>query len=164
MADTGYVLPDWSADQVAIEYDERGAAQGRPFEHPWADDGPHWNLRGNGGILSTAHDLFRWYDALDGGVVLDADATEQLFVPRVREEPGGDAYAAYGWVVQETSLGPVRWHNGGNGWSYGEITLVPDEGLMTFWVSNRAFGDGWNLERSGARITQGLVEWMLAQD
>lgn len=164
MEHTGYVLPQWSAGQVAVEYDASGAAQGRPFEHPWADDGPYWNLRGNGGILSTAHDLYRWHHALESGLVLDADATAQLFEPRVPEERGGDAFYAYGWVVQDTSLGPARWHNGGNGWSYGEITLLPDDGLMTFWVTNRAVGDGWNLDRGGATITRGLVESLLDED
>ena len=65
MAATGYVLPDWDTEQVAVEYDAGGASQGRPFDHPWADDGPYWNLRGNGGMLSTARaytsGTWRWW-------------------------------------------------------------------------------------------------------
>ncbi|MDQ2672779.1 MAG: beta-lactamase family protein, partial [Actinomycetota bacterium] len=60
MRQTGYVLPAWKPDQVAVEYDENGEPKGKPFDHPWAEDGPYWNLRGNGGLLSTARDMFRW--------------------------------------------------------------------------------------------------------
>ena len=60
MTQTGYVLPDWEPGQVAVEYDRQGRPHGRPLDHPWASDGPYWNLRGNGGLLSTARDMFRW--------------------------------------------------------------------------------------------------------
>ena len=69
MTDTGYVLPEWRPDQVAVEYDPRGEPQGRPFEHPWGHDGPYWNLRGNGGLLSTARDMLLWHLALEGNEV-----------------------------------------------------------------------------------------------
>ncbi len=162
MTQTGYVLPDWRPEQVAIEYDAQGVAQGRPFEHPWAGDGPYWNLRGNGGLLSTARDLFRWHLALEGDEVLDQRAKRELFEPRVPEEPGGDSYAAYGWVAFDSEYGPVLWHNGGNGWSYGEIAHLPGSGATVFWITNqyRSKG-GWNLERDGADLTQGVLERLL---
>ncbi len=137
MTQTGYVLPDWRPDQVAVEYDAEGVPHGRPFEHPWADDGPYWNLRGNGGLLSTAGDMFRWHRALEGEQVLDARAKEELFEPRVLEEPGGGTYYGYGWVVQDSDDGRILWHNGGNGWSYGEIARAPDAGAMVFWATNQ---------------------------
>ena len=136
MTSTGYVLPDWDWGEVAVEYDERGRAQGRPFEHPWAADGPYWNLRGNGGLLSTARDMFRWYRALDGDEVLDGPAKRELFRPRVREGPHADSRYAYGWVVLDTRYGPVQWHNGGNGWSYGEIVRIPTARAFVFWATN----------------------------
>jgi CubicO group peptidase (beta-lactamase class C family) len=37
MRHTGYVLPEWRPEQVAVEYDENGEPRGRPFDHPWAD-------------------------------------------------------------------------------------------------------------------------------
>ncbi|HYF72845.1 MAG TPA: serine hydrolase domain-containing protein, partial [Nocardioides sp.] len=111
MARTGYVLPDWDPSDVAVEYDARDRPQGRPYDHPWAADGPYWNLRGNGGLLSTAHDMGRWLLALEGGSVLDDDAKAELFRPRVLEEPGGETRYAYGWVVADTPFGEVDWHN-----------------------------------------------------
>ncbi|MEI5100853.1 serine hydrolase domain-containing protein [Streptomyces sp. PmtG] len=58
MSQTGCVRPRWRETDVAVEYDDAGAPAGRPHRRPWAPDGPYWNLRGNGGILSTATDLF----------------------------------------------------------------------------------------------------------
>ncbi len=151
MASTGYVLPEWEERRVAVEYDAAGRAQGRPFDHPWATDGPYWHLRGNGGLLSTARDMFRWHLALEGDEVLDGEAKRQLFRPRVREGPGADSRYAYGWVVLGTPYGPVQWHNGGNGWSYGEVLRIPEAHGFVFWASNhyRSRPGGWNLERAG---------------
>jgi CubicO group peptidase (beta-lactamase class C family) len=128
MRQTGYVLPDWRMERVAVEYDRRGEPHGRPFEHPWANDGPYWNLRGNGGLLSTARDMFRWHRALERDQVLDQRSKHELFKPRVLEEPGGDSYYGYGWVILKTTNGPVAWHNGGNAWSYGELARLLDQG------------------------------------
>jgi CubicO group peptidase (beta-lactamase class C family) len=160
MTQTGYTLPDWAPDQVAVEYDARGEAQGHPFDHPWADDGPYWNLRGNGGMLSTARDMFRWHVALEGDELLDTRAKAKLFESHVREEPGGDSFYGYGWVIVEPErFGRVAWHNGGNGWSFGTVTRLLDKGVMVFWATNRYrdAGEGWNLARLEPRLTRGVV-------
>jgi CubicO group peptidase (beta-lactamase class C family) len=159
MTQTGYALPDWDPERVAVEYDARGKSQGRPFDHPWAEDGPYWNLRGNGGLLSTARDMFRWHLALEGDEVLDQRAKEKLFKPYVLEEPGGYTRYAYGWVIQRGQYGRIAWHDGGNGWSYGMLTRLLDEGVMVFWVSNRfkSEDEGWNLYRLGSRLTEGVA-------
>jgi CubicO group peptidase (beta-lactamase class C family) len=136
MTQTGYVLPHWARRRVAIEYDPRGRAHGRPFEHPWAADGPYWNLRGNGGLLSTARDMARWHVALEGSGILGARAKRALFKPRVTI--GIDGYegfrAAYGWAVGAG----IATHSGGNGWSYAVAARWLRDGRFVFWVSNRA--------------------------
>jgi len=62
-------------------------------------------------------------------------------------------------VLLDTSLGPVAWHNGGNGWSYAELTRVLGRGVMVFWVTNRvrSSAGGWDLERLGSHLTGGVV-------
>ncbi|ADB49296.1 beta-lactamase [Conexibacter woesei DSM 14684] len=159
MTRTGYVLPRWKRTRVAVEYDRQGKAHGTPFDHPWAEDGPYWNLRGNGGMLSTARDMARWDRALQGDRVLDERSKDALLRPRVREEPGSDAYYGYGWVIQQTAAGKVAWHNGGNAWSYGELTRLPDDGVMVFWVTNRNANRAarWSFERLGPKLTRGVV-------
>src|ERR687894_3287481 len=130
MRHTGYVLPEWGPEQVAVEYDENGEPKGKPFDHPWADDGPYWNLRGNGGLLSTAHDMFRWHAALRGEEILSKSAKDKMFKPHVPEEEGGDSYYGYGWVVSPANEGRILWHDGGNGWSLGVLARVSDQDAM----------------------------------
>jgi CubicO group peptidase (beta-lactamase class C family) len=164
MTQTGYRLPRWRRSDVAVEYDAEGLPQGRPMDHPWAASGPWWNLRGNGGLLSTARDLARWHRALLDHRVLDRRAQRELFRPRVPEEAGGQSWSGYGWVLLDTPVGEVAWHNGGNGWSYAELTRVLGRGLMVFWVTNQVRGAGrWNLEREGNRLTAGVVRRLVGQ-
>ena len=165
MTQTGYVLPEWKPGQVAVEYDENGAPKGKPFDHPWAEDGPYWNLRGNGGLLSTARDMFRWHVALRGDEVLSKSAKDKLFKPHVPEEESGDSYYGYGWVVSPTDEGRIIWHDGGNGWSLGVMARFPDQDAMVFWVSNHAYKRGeWNLENLEQKLTLGIAERVLDDD
>jgi CubicO group peptidase (beta-lactamase class C family) len=64
MTRTGYLAPGWQRKELAVGY--RGEqAWGTPLDHTWLPDGPSWNLRGNGGMISTAQDLARWIQALE---------------------------------------------------------------------------------------------------
>jgi CubicO group peptidase (beta-lactamase class C family) len=162
MTSTGYVLPRWDRDEVAVEYDDNGNSQGRPYEHPWAADGPHWNLRGNGGILSTARDMFRWHRALTTDTVLSASARTKLFTPHVRL-PDLDGSYAYGWDVIDTNGERIAWHDGGNDWSLANyarsLNDSPQDAVMTFWVSNYAYQEpGWNFDDLQSDLTLGTLD------
>ena len=157
MRDTGYVLPRWSPERVAVEYDEAGVSQGRPYDHPWAADGPHWNLRGNGGMLSTARDMFRWHQALADDTILSASARKELFTPRVRI-PELDVRYAYGWAILEGVDGDVAWHNGGNDWSLANFARQLPGGAATYWVSNQAHTEDWSLEDDELELTTEILE------
>ncbi|WP_235882288.1 serine hydrolase domain-containing protein [Streptomyces apricus] len=163
MERTGYVLPRWPRDLVAVEYDSEGRSRGRPFDHPWAADGPYWHLRGNGGMLSTAEDMFRWHRALSGDEVLPERARRKLFAPRVRIPELDEAYG-YGWVVRETPEGRVVWHNGGNDWSLAYLTRSLRDDVLVYWVSNHAYRDGkWNLEDQAEELTKGIADRVRAE-
>jgi CubicO group peptidase (beta-lactamase class C family) len=156
MRHTGYVLPHWRRDQVAVEYDRRGRPTGTPLEHPWAQGGPYWNLRGNGGLISTARDMLRWHRALLGNAVLDRAAKRALFAPRVPEGPR-ESYA-YGWNILPTRVGPLAIHNGGNERSFGVIADLLRRRAMVFWVSNHAYQrHRWNLEEVQSALTVGAL-------
>ena len=152
MADTGYVLPDWAPARLVTEYEPDGAPRGLPTDLPWDDDGPYWNLRGNGGLLSTTHDMLAWHRALLGEEVLSARAKELMFTPHV-DEGDGDSHYGYGWVLFDVKGTTVAWHNGGNGASYSEFLHVPGGGQMVFWTTNTAVREGeWNLEESDLAV------------
>ncbi|MFI1720668.1 serine hydrolase domain-containing protein [Streptomyces sp. NPDC020489] len=158
MTRTGYVLPDWKRAQVAVEYDEDGRAQGRPMDHPWAPDGPYWNLRGNGGMLSTARDMFHWHRALTGGTVLSDAAQRKLFAPHVRIPELDGAYG-YGWVVVGAGDDRFVWHDGGNDWSLATLARFRRDATLVFWASNHASRKGkWNLEDDHVELTRRIAE------
>jgi CubicO group peptidase (beta-lactamase class C family) len=81
LEDTGFLLPRFDPDRVAHGY-RRGEDQGNILLKPHAADGPYWNLRGNGGMVSTVEDMHAFYRALfDGERVLSRDARGERFDP-----------------------------------------------------------------------------------
>ncbi|MEU6124388.1 serine hydrolase domain-containing protein [Streptomyces sp. NPDC047123] len=157
MRNTGYVLPRRPRRLIAVEYDAKGRSQGRPVDHPWAADGPYWNLRGNGGMLSTAPDMLRWSRALSDDTVLPASARRRLFAPRVRV-PGSDSRYAYGWNIRDLGTGRLAWHDGGNGWSLALLARAQPDDVLIHWASNHAYRKGrWNMEDRAEELTLGLI-------
>lgn len=76
--ETGYLLPNFAPARVARGYRD-GKDQGTFLERAHAPDGPYWNLRGNGGMLSTMSDMFRFYRALFSDGPLLKPASRDLF-------------------------------------------------------------------------------------
>jgi CubicO group peptidase (beta-lactamase class C family) len=134
MTQTGYRLPKWRPEDVAVGY-ERGKRWGTEIEKPWAEDGPYWNLRCNGGIHSTIGDMYKWHLALEGEAVLSKAAKEKLFTPHVPE--GGDSFYGYGWGISKTARGTkLIGHNGSNGIFYAEFRRYVDEGVVVYCATN----------------------------
>jgi CubicO group peptidase (beta-lactamase class C family) len=63
LRDTGFLLPRFDLSRVSHGYGKNGD-NGTILEKPHAADGPYWNLRGNGGMVSTVGDMFRFYESL----------------------------------------------------------------------------------------------------
>ena len=81
LENTGYLLPRFDPERVAHGY-ERGEDRGNLLLKPHAADGPYWNLRGNGGMVSTVEDMHAFYHALfDGERLLPLDARGGRFDP-----------------------------------------------------------------------------------
>jgi CubicO group peptidase (beta-lactamase class C family) len=138
MKHTGYRLPKWEPDTVAHGY-EGNRDWGTPLDKNWATDGPYWNLRGNGGVLSTVWDLYRWHQALLGEQVLSKTAKAKMFTRRVKEGPNADSWYSYGWVLTDSPRGTkIILHNGGNGVFYAQIIRYVDEGIVLIAASNRS--------------------------
>lgn len=114
MARTGYLIPNWKNGELAVGY-YKGQRWGTPLEHPWIGDGPSWNLRANGGMLSTVQDLYKWIQALEGNKILTPAATQKFFNLYVHKNKRGartmgaagsnDVFdASYLWYVDEHRL------------------------------------------------------------
>ena len=81
-AATGYRLGDEHAYAHAYE----GSHDlGLPFDRPWAEDGPYWHLRANGGLLSTVDDLYALHLALEEGRLLSPEAYRAMHTEQTDE-------------------------------------------------------------------------------
>lgn len=79
---TGFLLPAFDPDSLAHGYRSDGTDAGIMLARPHAPDGPWWNLRGNGGMLSTVDDMHAFYAALfDGEQLLTRSARGDRFDP-----------------------------------------------------------------------------------
>jgi len=128
----GYVMAGWENEDLAVGYRESGTRFGTPLDHPWAEDGPSWNLRGNGGMLGTAEQMARWYEALFDGKILGAEALEKYY-----SFDAGESRSAGG-----RALG----HAGGNEvFNTLQISWIDHDVHMTFFTScaARAAEDTW---------------------
>lgn len=81
MTHTGLLLPAFDTATLAHGY-RNGEDMGNMLSKPHATDGPYWNLRGNGGMLSTVGDMHAFYSALfETDKLLTAAARTQRFDP-----------------------------------------------------------------------------------
>ena len=149
---TGYRLPRWDPDSLAHGY-RHGSDWGTLLDHPWADDGPYWNLRANGGILSTVKDLYKWHLALKTEAVLCDSSKRLLYYPHVREGENAESYYGYGWALFTTKRGTkLIAHNGGNMIFAADFRRYVDENVVIIALSNVAGKPAYRFTSDIARI------------
>jgi hypothetical protein len=126
---TGYRMPKWDKKVVAHWY--RGEKDnGTPLEKPY----PYWHYLGNGGILSTTEDMYRWHQALLEDKVLSAEVKKKMFTPFLNEY-------GYGWDIIQREMGTLIQHDGGSmlGCS-AEFRRYIDAKIVTMVFCNQSFG------------------------
>ncbi|MFQ6070465.1 MAG: serine hydrolase domain-containing protein [Candidatus Aminicenantales bacterium] len=127
---TGYRIPDWSKKTVAHWY-VGDKDNGTPLEKPY----PYWHLLGNGGVLSTTEDMYRWHLALLGEKVLSPEAKKKIFTPYINDY-------GYGWDVLQTERGLLIQHDGGSTLgSSSEMRRYMDAGVVTILFCNQSYGE-----------------------
>jgi CubicO group peptidase (beta-lactamase class C family) len=130
MAWTGYRMPDWGERTVAHNY-TGDTDNGRHLDRPY----PYWNLVGNGGILSTTGDMYRWYLALRDGTVLTPAARKKLWTPFLNEY-------AYGWdvIAMEDGGTKIR-HDGGSMMGNSAVmTWLVEPDVLVVIFCNQSYG------------------------
>jgi CubicO group peptidase (beta-lactamase class C family) len=130
MEATGYVRPDWSGRTIARWY-TGPADHGHALEKPY----PYWNILGNGEMLSTLGDMYRWHRALLSGNLLDRATQDRMHQAYLREQ-------GLGWRVAETDYGLLVEHNGAS--DLGASALFRrylDADLVLVLFCNQAYGD-----------------------
>ncbi len=136
MMKTGYVLPQFQPDELAVCYQE-GEPWGTMLDRAMLDDGPCWNLRCNGGLHSTIDDMYGFLKLWTDDKVLSNQVRKKAWTPHVGEGYG-DSWYGYGWTKFITRRGTAVWtHNGGDGGGYSAmIHQFVDENVMIFTASN----------------------------
>jgi len=137
MKQTGYIIPAWSKMKVSHGY-RNCKDWGRPMELNWSEDGPHWNLKASGGLLSTANDLMLWHQALSEESILDRASLEKLYGKHVRQETGRWGHYGYGWKVFTSSRKTTVYaHDGFNGRYFADFLRYVDDGVTILVLSNK---------------------------
>jgi len=127
---TGYRIPNWHKRTVATWYLGEKSFRLNLSEH----DQPHWNVIGNGEILSTTNDMHKWYLALKGDKILSAEAKKKLFTPFMNNY-------AYGWSILATERGKVIQHDGGSDLGSSALfTWFVDHDTLTVLFCNQSYG------------------------
>jgi CubicO group peptidase (beta-lactamase class C family) len=141
MTRTGYRGVAWRPGELAVGYLSGGRRDGTPVEQSWAPDGPWWNLRGNGGVLSTLGDLFLWNRALAGDAVLSAEAKRKMWTPHVPENDAGTSHYGYGWAISRTPVNTTEIsHNGSNGVFFAAFNRYVEQNVVVLAMSNTTDG------------------------
>lgn len=136
MNQTGYKLPNWNETDIAAGYNG-DMRWGKPNEKPWGASGPYWNLLGNGGIVSTVEDLYKWHLALLWDKILDGTAKEKYYKRYIEEGPGAGSYYGYGWAIFPTPRNTwLITHNGGNGIFFCDFLRYLDEDVNIIILCN----------------------------
>lgn len=138
---TGYLLPAWSDYTLATGHNQKPRRE--RIRTWWAVDGPYWNLRGSGGLLTTTSDLLKWHDVLSGESVLSRASIKALQARHVdtafgleNTDPGVRFYG-YGWVTKdEPPTGLIHWHSGSNKYVRAFIGRAVEHELVIIGLAN----------------------------
>jgi CubicO group peptidase (beta-lactamase class C family) len=138
MTKTGYRIPQWNPNEISRNYNG-DKDNGPPLDRVWGPEGPYWHLFGNGGILSTPGDMYKWERALQSDTVLSSAARAKMFQPYVPMDGEDKTRYGYGWYTGKTASGAdFTGHTGGSsfGVSAGHFRF-PADGLVVIYHCNR---------------------------
>lgn len=150
---TGYTRPAFDNNLIAVGYENDNKVWGKPTNKEWDTSAPYWHLKGNGGILSTTEDLYKWHKCLLTEKVLSKDAQKKLYHPKLRTDETDNSYYTYGWDVSKTNRNTSQvWHNGTNRIFYSDFLRFIDENITFIMLSNKSHPNFNNLNFEMARI------------
>ena len=136
MDQTGYLLPNWKQQDLAVGYYNGVMDIGTMIGRYQESNEVSWNLLGNGGINATQNDMMLWLGALQKSKVLSADSYD-LLTSTYASMGSSDYYYGYGWVVKQTEeLGKRISHSGSNGVFWHSIIWYPEQDIQILYVTN----------------------------
>lgn len=132
--ETGYLRAGWREDRVAIGYRANGSRWGTIVERFSLPDGPGWILRANGGLQTTAFDVFRFVRAFVDGTLISSELASEAMSGRQ-----GAPAQGLGWQTDDAPDGtPAVGHDGSNGFLTAAVRYLPEHDLTLFLAGNKA--------------------------
>ncbi len=139
LTETGYFLPDWDTNRLAIGYrngDRWGEIHEKRYQPGRVEGGPSWHFRANGGLLTTVDDMYAWLKTVQGRGVLDEDVAKRWTIGYVTENNGFSDYG-YGWVVYDHNRwGKVITHSGSNRIFEADFVWLPERDFFFYIQGN----------------------------
>jgi CubicO group peptidase (beta-lactamase class C family) len=133
MKETGYTIPRDYETRVAHGYNDGPTDYGFPWTTQWEGHVPLWDLMGNGGMLSTIDDLYKWTLAIKGNKILPDSMKKIMFTRYAQSDQ------AYGWYWTQNKNSPAYVHHPGDavpqGWNT-DFRWYPDEGFIFIILAN----------------------------
>ena len=115
-------------------------------------------MKGNGGVLSTAEDMYKWHVALLGEKILSEYAKQSFYKKHMREGVNASSFYGYGWAIFPTSRDTeLIAHNGGNGIFFADFLSYLDEKVTIIILTNEA-------GRSNDMIASDIARIIFKQD
>ncbi len=150
MSGTGfYRNPLWKKEDVSCGYNARRLGE---ENSPLAWPEITWALLGNGGLVSSAGDLFRFHQALKGSLILSRETKEKSYTGYI--DVGGDATMGYGWGIRKTEHGKMVSHGGANDFGFMAMFIrYLDEDVVIVVTTNAGrAADIRNLSQKAANL------------
>ncbi len=132
---------------LRLDYSQYVVAQGRNYRNnkPWGSNverwaeagGVSWHLKGNGGILSTTLDMYKWHRAIQTAKVLKPETVELYQAPHVVTGVNPKRHYAYGWgILTSSKRGKVATHDGSNGIFSAYVLRYVDANGAVIYMTN----------------------------
>ncbi len=138
MTETGYYIPR-NLRRVARGYNDGDTDYGNPWETQWKGKRPLWDLMGNGGMLTTLDDVYKWMMAIKGDKIVSQKSKDKMFQIYYPKSDQG-----YGWNVWQTEGKPYVWRGGDavpQAWNV-EFRWYKDDDLIAVILTNRRIRAG----------------------
>ncbi len=120
------------------------------------------NTYGNGGILTTSSDLYKFSKAVVNGNFFSQTTKEKIFTDYTDN-------SGYGWEITTSDYGKVIRHNGGGLGGNSYLTVYPDKNITILILSNRiiyrtAFGVPVKVSLPADETGKQIIENIMSND
>lgn len=147
MENTGYLLVREDTTMLAEGY-LKGDYWGKVYKNGWLEDGPNWHLRANGGIHTTAEDMYKWLQVMLGNGVLKDDIIDKWTTGYVNENNAESKYA-YGLVVyNDQKYGKIITHSGSNRIFSADLIWLPEKNILYYIQSNSSLFPAYEISNN----------------